>query len=67
METSMRSTHQRLVPRVHEAFSRRSVIRAFGAVLESYSDDEIAVIADYLRRASEVGRAQTARLRATGA
>ncbi|MET4172138.1 quinol monooxygenase YgiN [Bradyrhizobium sp. LA6.1] len=32
----MRSTHQRLVPRVHEAFSRRSVIRAFGAVLAIY-------------------------------
>ncbi|GHA01483.1 transcriptional regulator [Streptomyces subrutilus] len=36
--------------------------RAFGAVLEGYSDAELAVIADYLRRASEVGRAQTERL-----
>ncbi|WLB55370.1 putative quinol monooxygenase [Bradyrhizobium sp. 521_C7_N1_3] len=32
----MRSIHQRLMPRVHEAFSRRSVIRAFGAVLAIY-------------------------------
>ncbi|MFE5626886.1 MarR family winged helix-turn-helix transcriptional regulator [Streptomyces virginiae] len=36
--------------------------RAFGAVLESYSDSELAVIADYLHRAAEVGRAQAKRL-----
>ncbi len=36
--------------------------RAFGAVLESYSDTELAVIADYLHRAAEVGRAQAKRL-----
>ncbi|MEU4730694.1 MarR family transcriptional regulator [Streptomyces sp. NPDC023588] len=38
--------------------------RAFGAVLESYSDTELAVIADYLHRAAEVGRAQAKRLTA---
>jgi quinol monooxygenase YgiN len=32
----MRSTHKRPVSRVHEAFSRRSVTRAFGAVLAIY-------------------------------
>lgn len=36
--------------------------RAFGAVLESYSDTELAVIADYLHRAAEVGRAEAQRL-----
>lgn len=36
--------------------------RAFGAVLESYSDSELAVIADYLHRAAEVGRTQAKRL-----
>ncbi|WP_051806738.1 MarR family winged helix-turn-helix transcriptional regulator [Streptomyces sp. NRRL F-2664] len=36
--------------------------RAFGAVLEGYSDSELAVIADYLHRAAEVGRAQAERL-----
>ncbi|MFJ3721114.1 MarR family winged helix-turn-helix transcriptional regulator [Streptomyces sp. NPDC090045] len=36
--------------------------RAFGAVLESYSDAELTVIADYLHRAAEVGRAQAKRL-----
>ncbi|MET9324021.1 MarR family transcriptional regulator [Streptomyces sp. NPDC003038] len=36
--------------------------RAFGAVLEDYSDTELAVIADYLHRAAEVGRAQAKRL-----
>ncbi|WP_404959996.1 MarR family winged helix-turn-helix transcriptional regulator [Streptomyces sp. 147326] len=36
--------------------------RAFGAVLESYSDAELNVIADYLHRAAEVGRAQAKRL-----
>lgn len=36
--------------------------RAFAEVLESYSDDELAVIADYLERASAVGRAQARRL-----
>ncbi|WP_030205027.1 MarR family winged helix-turn-helix transcriptional regulator [Streptomyces sp. NRRL S-87] len=35
---------------------------AFRALLESYSDAELAVIADYLRRASEVGREQARRL-----
>ena len=38
--------------------------QAFGAVLNSYSDAELAVIADYLRRAAEVGRAQARRLTA---
>ncbi|MFD9303119.1 MarR family winged helix-turn-helix transcriptional regulator [Streptomyces sp. NPDC060048] len=36
--------------------------RAFGAVLQGYSDSELAVIADYLHRAAEVGRAQAKRL-----
>ncbi|MFJ6754299.1 MULTISPECIES: MarR family winged helix-turn-helix transcriptional regulator [unclassified Streptomyces] len=36
--------------------------RAFGAVLESYTDAELTVIADYLHRAAEVGRAQAKRL-----
>ncbi|MFJ7269709.1 MarR family winged helix-turn-helix transcriptional regulator [Streptomyces sp. NPDC099050] len=36
--------------------------RAFGAVLAGYSDSELAVIADYLHRAAEVGRAQAKRL-----
>ncbi|MFD3325861.1 MarR family winged helix-turn-helix transcriptional regulator [Streptomyces sp. NPDC058701] len=36
--------------------------RAFGAVLEGYSDAELGVIADYLHRAAEVGRAQAVRL-----
>ncbi|WP_326590444.1 MarR family winged helix-turn-helix transcriptional regulator [Streptomyces sp. NBC_01294] len=36
--------------------------RAFGAALENYSDSELAVIADYLHRAAEVGRAQAERL-----
>ncbi|MFG2996642.1 MarR family winged helix-turn-helix transcriptional regulator [Streptomyces sp. NPDC048340] len=40
--------------------------RAFGAVLEGYSDSELAVIGDYLHRAAEVGRAQAKRL-ASGA
>lgn len=40
--------------------------RAFGAVLESYSDSELAVIADYLHRAAEVGRAQARRLNSGG-
>nr|WP_262982480.1 MarR family transcriptional regulator [Rhodococcus sp. MTM3W5.2] len=35
---------------------------AFGAVLETYSDDELAVISDYLNRAGAVGRAQAERL-----
>ncbi|MEV4191299.1 MarR family winged helix-turn-helix transcriptional regulator, partial [Streptomyces toxytricini] len=37
--------------------------RAFGAVLEGYADAELAVIADFMRRAAEVGRAQAERLR----
>lgn len=36
--------------------------QAFGEVLEHYSDAELTVIADYLRRAAEVGRAQADRL-----
>ncbi|MET9696127.1 MarR family transcriptional regulator [Streptomyces sp. NPDC006529] len=40
--------------------------RAFGEVLAGYSDTELAVIADYLHRAAEVGRAQARRL-ASGA
>ncbi|MFC6581680.1 MarR family winged helix-turn-helix transcriptional regulator [Planomonospora parontospora] len=36
--------------------------RAFIEVLERYGDAELAVIADYLHRAAEVGRAQAERL-----
>jgi DNA-binding MarR family transcriptional regulator len=36
--------------------------QAFSAVLEQYNDTELTVIADYLRRAAEVGRAQADRL-----
>ncbi|MEV6152507.1 MarR family transcriptional regulator [Nonomuraea sp. NPDC052129] len=36
--------------------------KAFAEVMESYSDAELAVIADYLRRAGAVGRAQAERL-----
>ncbi|MET9239448.1 MarR family transcriptional regulator [Nonomuraea sp. NPDC003709] len=36
--------------------------KAFSEVLERYSDPELTVIADYLRRAAEVGRAQADRL-----
>ncbi|MFF3015336.1 MarR family winged helix-turn-helix transcriptional regulator [Streptomyces sp. NPDC057939] len=36
--------------------------RAFGAVLDRYSDTELALIADYLHRAAEVGRSQAQRL-----
>ncbi|MBG0823922.1 MarR family transcriptional regulator [Planomonospora sp. ID91781] len=36
--------------------------RAFTEVLERYGDAELAVIADYLHRAAEVGRAQAERL-----
>ncbi|WP_027500028.1 MarR family winged helix-turn-helix transcriptional regulator [Rhodococcus sp. UNC363MFTsu5.1] len=36
--------------------------KAFGAVLETYSDEELAIIADYLERAGAVGRAQAERL-----
>ncbi|MBW5481521.1 MarR family winged helix-turn-helix transcriptional regulator [Streptomyces bambusae] len=36
--------------------------QAFGAVLASYSDAELSVIADYLHRTAEVGRAQARRL-----
>ncbi|MEU6312741.1 MarR family transcriptional regulator [Streptomyces sp. NPDC047014] len=36
--------------------------RAFGAVLERYSDAELAVIADYLHRTAEAGRTQAHRL-----
>ncbi|EME98389.1 MarR family transcriptional regulator [Streptomyces mobaraensis NBRC 13819 = DSM 40847] len=41
--------------------------RAFGEVLAGYTDDQLAVIGDYLRRASEVGRAQAERLRGEAA
>jgi DNA-binding MarR family transcriptional regulator len=37
---------------------------AFGEVLDSYTDDELAVIGDYLQRASRVGREQAERLAA---
>ncbi|MEU8361187.1 MarR family transcriptional regulator [Nonomuraea sp. NPDC048882] len=37
---------------------------AFGEVLARYDDAELELIADYLRRASEVGRAQAERLTA---
>ncbi|MEU7746619.1 MarR family transcriptional regulator [Nonomuraea sp. NPDC049158] len=36
--------------------------KAFAEVMESYSDTELTVIADYLRRAGAVGRAQAERL-----
>jgi DNA-binding MarR family transcriptional regulator len=36
--------------------------KAFADVLERYGDAELAVIADYLRRAAEAGRAQADRL-----
>ncbi|WP_281252196.1 MarR family winged helix-turn-helix transcriptional regulator [Rhodococcus maanshanensis] len=36
--------------------------KAFGAVLETYRDEELAVIADCLERAGAVGRAQAERL-----
>jgi len=36
--------------------------RAFGEVLDAYTDDELAVIGDYLHRASRVGREQAERL-----
>ncbi|GGO89408.1 MarR family winged helix-turn-helix transcriptional regulator [Wenjunlia tyrosinilytica] len=36
--------------------------RAFGEVLERYTDDELTVIGDYLRRVSAVGREQAALL-----
>ncbi|MDI2126811.1 MarR family winged helix-turn-helix transcriptional regulator [Yinghuangia seranimata] len=40
--------------------------RAFVAVLDSYSDDELRLIADYLRKAAAVGRDQAARLAGGG-
>jgi DNA-binding MarR family transcriptional regulator len=36
--------------------------KAFSEVLDTYTDTELAVIADYLRRATAVGRAQAERL-----
>ena len=36
--------------------------KAFGEVLDTYTDAELGVIADYLRRATAVGRAQADRL-----
>ncbi|MFD3548525.1 MarR family winged helix-turn-helix transcriptional regulator [Streptomyces sp. NPDC058655] len=42
--------------------ARETPARAFGAVLEGYSDAELAVIGDYLHRTAEVGRAQARRL-----
>ncbi|MBC2877525.1 MULTISPECIES: MarR family winged helix-turn-helix transcriptional regulator [Streptomyces] len=41
--------------------------RAFGEVLAGYTDGQLAVIGDYLRRTAEVGRTQTERLRAEAA
>ncbi|NUP80581.1 MAG: MarR family transcriptional regulator [Nonomuraea sp.] len=38
--------------------------RAFGEVLDRYDDAELALIADFLHRAAEVGRAQAERLSA---
>ncbi|MEU5805729.1 MarR family transcriptional regulator [Streptomyces sp. NPDC047718] len=40
--------------------------RAFGALLDRYSDAELALIADYLHRAAEVGRSQAERLQSGG-
>ncbi|GAA3017310.1 MarR family winged helix-turn-helix transcriptional regulator [Streptosporangium longisporum] len=37
--------------------------RAFGQALEDFTDDELIVIERYLRRTTDVGTAQTARLR----
>ncbi|MEV4432305.1 MarR family transcriptional regulator [Streptomyces sp. NPDC049555] len=39
---------------------------AFRAVLERYSDEELALIGDYLARGTEVGRTQAERLRGAG-
>jgi DNA-binding MarR family transcriptional regulator len=36
--------------------------RAFGAVLERYTDEQLETIADYLRQAADVGRDQARRL-----
>ncbi|MFF4322152.1 MarR family winged helix-turn-helix transcriptional regulator [Streptomyces sp. NPDC001568] len=46
--------------RIHQAWDTPG--RAFGAVLDRYSDAELELIADYLHRAAEVGRAQAQRL-----
>ncbi|MFD6872811.1 MULTISPECIES: MarR family winged helix-turn-helix transcriptional regulator [unclassified Streptomyces] len=46
--------------RIHKAWDTPG--RAFGAVLDRYSDAELALIADYLHRAAEVGRSQARRL-----
>ncbi|MFF7729352.1 MarR family winged helix-turn-helix transcriptional regulator [Streptomyces sp. NPDC008001] len=40
---------------------------AYRAVLDGYADEELALIGDYLCKASEVGRAQAERLRAATA
>lgn len=40
--------------------------RAFSEVLDRYDDAELALIADFLHRAGEVGRAQAERLAAEG-
>lgn len=39
--------------------------RAFSDVLEGYTDAELAVVADYLAKGTDVGRAQAERLRGT--
>ncbi|MGW5663507.1 MarR family winged helix-turn-helix transcriptional regulator [Streptomyces sp. NPDC003758] len=36
--------------------------KAFGAMLDRYSDEQLEIIADYLRKAAEVGRDQARRL-----
>ncbi|GHE39150.1 putative HTH-type transcriptional regulator YcgE [Streptomyces longispororuber] len=53
-----------LVPDAGERLARawEAPGTAFGAVLESYSDEQLEVIADYLHRAAEVGRDQARRL-----
>ncbi|MCO6007731.1 hypothetical protein NE236_22395 [Actinoallomurus purpureus] len=38
--------------------------KAFGALLERYTDDQLEIIADYLHEAAKVGRDQARRLAA---
>ncbi|MGP4000086.1 MarR family winged helix-turn-helix transcriptional regulator [Streptomyces sp. 8N706] len=41
----------------------RAPAEAFGTVLDSYTDEELALIGDYLRKVAEVGQRQAERLR----
>ncbi|MEV0391257.1 MarR family transcriptional regulator [Nonomuraea sp. NPDC050643] len=53
-----------LAPDAHTRISAAWEIpgRAYGEVLDRYNDAELTLIADYLRRAAVVGRAQAERL-----